>query len=885
MLLLLATCREFILESSDLKEYAEHCTEDGFIPACLLVSLCLLNKTTNEVPAMMSSLWKKLDYTLSQIRSGIVEMKRQRMLQQSAPPNPGLLSVAPQPGPQYPSSTVSPQQLIIENAREKILSNKSLQEKLAENINKILGSDGSVTQVPKQTESGPTEQETSIDEILGLQGEIHMSEEAIQDILEQTESDPAFQALFDLFDYGKNKVNKNLPAGISGQSGVENTILVDADNLETLESDNSREVLSCKGFQLEETSCALKNPINDDDMAKKNATSEQLHGNCRLRKEADVLKTITHEHIGELEIAFDSVPVLAESNKRQISDSECHEHCQDSYGKKDSSTLVPGNEKCMEIGKDTPSHSAQGSPNLEYVHSGSPQIPLVSLEEGCRTGESRTQPASKCHFSPHASIPEKTLTKSPSDGSPAHTALLRKNNTPISSPSADSGKEQAVTNDTAPLLNISQENLSHRTNQQDESVQSDCAAKSIVNVSDLDKTELQLEAAGTCKKTQSGDQHALDNPKKDFNLPSGLSNSEGAQVEMQETSSSAKADTDNMYFSSGDDACAGISVASTENNLTTSEMCHSPLPETASSTDELSTEAKSASGASSSSQPMDVDPSNIMSLKIIISDDPFISSDTELNNAVSSITGENLPTIILSSPAKSPSKTAGLSKCLTSEDTEKSAESALAEQNLLVLRPKDPVVTAVNTQNEDCTVFSVASTSNLSKEGGFIQLMPATSTAFGSTNNLYIATCVTDAAALGTAVTPSNVVVLPGSSMPLAAQAPAVQQLRTPPRSSSTFAGNQAVSPSFPQGSAIIITSPVQPVLQGMVGMIPLSVVGQNGNSFSAPARQVLHMPVANPVCSRNVPKLPIPPKSQKTPGARNKTNTGIHFVFVIISV
>uniref|UniRef100_A0A8C2SWS8 Nuclear protein, coactivator of histone transcription n=1 Tax=Coturnix japonica TaxID=93934 RepID=A0A8C2SWS8_COTJA len=905
---LLATCREFILESSDLKEYAEHCTEDGFIPACLL-SLCgknlttILNEyvamktkeTTNEVPAMMSSLWKKLDYTLSQIRSGIVEMKRQRMLQQSAPPNSGLLSVAPQPGPQYPSSTVSPQvihkqainqsisqarlntlfQLIIENAREKILSNKSLQEKLAENINKILGSDGSVTQAPKQTESGPTEQETSIDEILGLQGEIHMSEEAIQDILEQTESDPAFQALFDLFDYGKNKVNKNLPAGISGQSGVENTILVDADNLETLESDNSREVLSCKGFQLEETSCALKNPINDGDMAKKNATDEQLHGNCRLRKEADVLKTITHEHIGELEIAFDSVPVLTEPNKRQISDSERHEHCQDSYGKKDSSTLVPGSEKCMEIEKNTPSHSAHNSPNLEYVHSGSPQIPLVSLEEGCRASESRTRPAGKCHFSPHTSIPEKALTKSPSDGSPTHSAVLRKNNPSISSPSVDSGKEQAVTNETGPLLNISQENLSHCTNQQEQSVQSDCAAKSTVNMLDIDKTELQLEAAGTCKKTQSDEQHTLDNPKKDFNLPSGLSNSEGAQVEMQETSSSAKADRDKIYFSSGDDVCTGISVISTENNLTTSEMCHSPLPETASSTDELSTEAKSTGGVSSSSQPMDADPSNIMSLKIIISDDPFISSDTELNNAVSSITGENLPTIILSSPAKSPSKTAGLSKCLTSEDTEKSVETALAEQNLLVLRPKDPVVTAVNTQNEDCTVFSVASTNNLSKEGGFIQLMPATSTAFGNTNNLYIATCVTDPAALGTTVTPSNLVVLPGSSMPLAAQAPAVQQLRTPPRTSSTFAGNQAVSPSFPQGSAIIITSPVQPVLQGMVGMIPLSVVGQNGNSFSAPARQVLHMPVTNPVCNRNVPKLPIPPKSQKIPGARNKTNTG----------
>lgn len=34
-----------------------------------------------------------------------------------------------------------------------------------------------------------------------VQGEIHMSDDAIHDILEQTESDPAFQALFELFDY------------------------------------------------------------------------------------------------------------------------------------------------------------------------------------------------------------------------------------------------------------------------------------------------------------------------------------------------------------------------------------------------------------------------------------------------------------------------------------------------------------------------------------------------------------------------------------------------------------------------------------------------------------------------------------------------------------
>ncbi|KAF1477963.1 Protein NPAT, partial [Eudyptula minor novaehollandiae] len=1023
---LLATCREFILESSDLKEYAEHCTEDGFIPACLL-SLCgknlttILNEyvamktkeTTNEVPAMMSSLWKKLDYTLSQIRSmqnstgfsanqrtrtrsGIVEMKRQRMLQQSAPANSGLLSVAHQSGPQNSASVVSPQvihrptinqsmsqtrlntlfvhqsqtqenkistgdfihiqvpasqerklhsnllspgrrksesqkrksiatsgplsatrssqdpdevitekektspllncvfqQLVIENAREKILSNKSLQEKLAENINKILGSDGNVAQAPKQTDSGPTEQETSIDEILGLQGEIHMSEEAIQDILEQTESDPAFQALFDLFDYGRSKVNKNLPAGISGQSGVENAILVDEDNLETLESslgaeetsrcDNSRESLSCKGFQLGEASCALKTSVNDDDAAKKNTTNEQLHGNCRPRKQTEVLKTITPEHIGELEIAFDSVPGLTEPNKRQTSDSECNEHCGDSYDKNELSALVSESERAMEIEKGPLSHSAQSSPNLEYVHSDSPQISLISLAEGTTASENKTHSGSKCHLPPDTSLSEKTLTKSPSDGSPGHSVLLRKNDSSISSPLADAGKQQAVTNDTAALPGILQENSSHCSNNQEQSTQSDCAARSAVKISDLDKTELQLEVVDTSNKPYSNDQHTLDKPyKKDFNLPSGLSNSEGTQGETQEPSSSTKVDADNMYFSSGDDACTEISVVSTENNLTTSEICHSPLPETASSTDELGTEAKSISSVSSSSQPMDVDPSNIMSLKIIISDDPFISSDTELNNAVSSITGENLPTIILSSPAKSPTKTAGLSKCLSSEDTEKNVDSALAEQNLLVLRPKDPVVTSVNTQNEDCTVFSVAGTTNLSKEGGFIQLMPATSTAFGNSNNLYIATCVTDPATLGTAVTPSNVVVLPSNSMPLAAQAPAVQQLRTPPRSSNTFAANQTVSPNFPQGSAIIIASPVQPVLQGMVGMIPLSVVGQNGNTFSAPARQVvLHMPVANPVCNRSVPKLPIPPKSQKIPGARNKTNTGTRLAFL----
>ncbi|XP_025890824.1 protein NPAT [Nothoprocta perdicaria] len=1015
---LLATCREFILESSDLKEYAEHCTEDGFIPACLL-SLCgknlttILNEyvamktkeTTNEVPAMMSSLWKKLDYTLSQIRSmqnstgfsanqrartrsGIVEMKRQRMLQQSAAPSSGLLSVAQQSGQQSSSSIVSTQvlhrpaisqsisqarlntlfvhqsqtqenkintgdfihiqvpgsqerklhsnllspgrrksesqkrknigisaplstsrnpqdteetivekeseplqefidgnfpQLVIENAREKILSNKSLQEKLAENINKILSSDGNVTQAPKQTDSGPTEQETSIDEILGLQGEIHMSEEAIQDILEQTESDPAFQALFDLFDYGKNKVNKNLPAGISGQNGVENTILVDENNLETLESslgteetsDNSRESLSCKDFPLGEASCALKNSINDD-MTKKNTTSEQLHGNCGPKKQTEMLKTVTADQIGELEITFDSVPSLTESTKRQSPASECNEPCGDAYGNKEASALVSGSERAVESGRDSLSPSAQSSPALEYVDSGSLQISLVSLANGTPATGNRIPSGSKCHLLPDPSLSEKPHVKSPSDGSPGHDVLVRKNNSSLPRQAAGLGKEPAAASAAAALPgDVVQQSCSHLPGCADQGQQSDRTVGSAVRIPELDKAELQLDITEASNKPHSNDEHALNRPcRKDLNLPAGLSSLEGAQGEMQEPSSSAKVDADTVFFSSGG-ACAEVSVVPAEKSLAPRGMCHSPLPDPVSSAGEAAAEARGLRGVSPGSQPMDVESSNIMSLKIIISDDPFISSDSELNNAVSSITGENLPTIILSSPAKSPTKTPGLSKCPASEEPEKSADSALAEQNLLVLRPKEPVAGSANAPNDDCTALSVAGAAPLPKEGGFIQLMPATSTAFGSSNNLYIATCVADAAALGPPGAPSNVVVLPGASLPLAAQAPPGQPVRTPPRPSTALAASQAGSPGFPQGSAIIIASPVQPVLQGMVGMIPLSVVGQNGNTFSAPARQVLHMPVANPVCSRSVPKLPIPPKSQKVPGARNKANTG----------
>ncbi|KAK7882894.1 hypothetical protein WMY93_029068 [Mugilogobius chulae] len=73
-----------------------------------------------------------------------------------------------------------------------------------------------------------------------------------------------------------------------------------------------------------------------------------------------------------------------------------------------------------------------------------------------------------------------------------------------------------------------------------------------------------------------------------------------------------------------------------------------------------STMPSSSTGASttqpSTSSKSGADPNNIMSLKIIISDNQEEDSttDTALTNAISSITGDKIPTIYLNSPAKTP---------------------------------------------------------------------------------------------------------------------------------------------------------------------------------------------------------------------------------------
>ncbi|KAM6931750.1 protein NPAT isoform 4-T4 [Lycodopsis pacificus] len=329
---LCATTQAFIHECPNLKEYAEHSTEDGTIPACVFSIFgkgltTILNEyvaaktkeSCHEVPAVMTSLWKKLDFTLNQIKSlqnspaisahqrirsriGLANMARQRaltvasaagvvcssvsetssivspanishsMLGHSTPVsytaahdrpatgsgahqqihdgsrllntprdspiqiivsehrlNPGPMSPGrrkctpsrcamtvgtPNAEPQPEDGDGSFPQLVIQNARAKILGDRSLQEKLAENINKILANEP--TPQTSKAPSSTVEADQSIDEILGLQGEIHMSDDAIHDILEQTESDPAFHALFELFDYNKTR----FPDGEPGDGDI-----------------------------------------------------------------------------------------------------------------------------------------------------------------------------------------------------------------------------------------------------------------------------------------------------------------------------------------------------------------------------------------------------------------------------------------------------------------------------------------------------------------------------------------------------------------------------------------------------------------------------------------------------------------------------------------
>ncbi|OBS59286.1 hypothetical protein A6R68_09590 [Neotoma lepida] len=839
---LTSTCQTFILESSNLKEYAEHCTDEGFIPACLL-SLFGKNLTTilNEYVAMKAK---------ARTRNGIAEIKRQRWLASQAAPVNSELLVLPYGSGQFTTSplvatqAVKPtgqistpvrsnivvvnqsqsqntvtirnlqdpnafaveKQMVIENAREKILSNKSLQEKLAENINKFLTSDNSIAQVPKQTDSNPTEPETSIDELLGLPSEIHMSEEAIQDILEQTESDPAFQALFDLFDY-------------DGQTG---------------------QPPFCTSYQNEDVLLSdLKNG-NNHDVLQQESQENFSQISSSIQKKA--FKTaVPAEQKCALDITFESVSNLSDFNQRGSS-TECNDHCSELYP----SQMPTESEVAVEVEKNSLSPSVLNEPQLQPDQPSVPVTSFVSL--GGETNDENLIPSGKsCQL-----LSQST----PLTGKPSKSQFCENSNNIIKvktnthgSESPDSSQTQNSTIE-ANSVSSAQPLPDCQDNSSLESKTSPVTVERLgLDVSE--QIEIHLEESVPSDKQLSNGSASVD-------LNHLENKTETLKSENSQEPSSSVKDGDTIFLSLGEhNSCEEVALVPQDGN---SVKNNQSLPSESGGSVGESPEIQNIDGKPSKDS-MEVDASSIVSLKIIISDDPFVSSDAELNSAVSSIGGENLPTIILSS--KSPAKNTEFVTCLSSEETASTVvsvevgDSGPVEQSLVVLKPEEPV--ASNPQSEDGFAFSASAAPRVPKDGGYIQLMPTTSTAFGNSSNILIATCVTDPSALGPTVSQSNVVVLPGNSAPMTAQPPP-QQLQTPPKSNR---------------SAIIIASPVQPVLQGMVGMIPVSVVGQNGNTFSTPPQQVLHMPLAAPVCNRSITQFPIPQKSQKAQGLRNKPITG----------
>ncbi|XP_075055006.1 protein NPAT [Mixophyes fleayi] len=900
---LTSTCRSFITESPSLGEYADHYTDDGNIPGCLL-SLFGKNLTTilneyitmkakenqAEIPYMMSSLWKKLDLTLSQIRcmqesaafnthqrartrKGINERIRQKMLTSplAASSSPMLHPVVHQTSTpivatQYilqplntsgplqsvasplfggqstiqssncttisigeptqsssviltqrkppPAATSSPMrrkpevqrrrrvaplssstaaidddlggdsdsvpaiiddgfpQMVIENAREKILSNKCLQEKLAENINKFLGSD-SAAQTSKQGEGVAGEHDPSIDEILGLQGgEMHMSEEAIHDILVQTELDPDFQELYDLFACVTSKAPKKPSRDPSAQN-------IDARNV------------TGKGKKQDAVERSLEvEPSN---------------------KKADVCS-------GGKEVAVSELP-SQHIHKTTVEKTDNSRTSQQTFQNKITSS-VNQSPKCNN--QDT---------DLVIVDSTNSDILIDSSKESQRTifgsSSSQSQDGNLKNNSDEAVEMDCQLVK---EMLPQTTAagekslLLGKDSTGKVNEELMEMQSSQVTTNERPSDGTQQEITKNVT-----------ATQSSMTV----PQKVVLVSAGApmfkCRSPQSEKDNRLIEPSKQSPLSKVLTNKPINAIDTG-TSSEKERLTQNTAVNLEHAACHGQSSVASDIAALSSDV------------------------AVPSGSQVVAAPSGIVTLNIITEDVP---EDAELRNAVRSINGD--PTIILSPLVKSQDlKKVGPTQenpVIDLTDTYFSGD-----QSQVVKSVSDGSMGAINIPSGDCTVYSISGTSNAAGDGNVIKLMPATSSTFAPASNIFISTCMAN----NGPAKQSNIMMLSNNSAPSVSQKqPGLFQ--TPPRPGSMYTVGQAISPKLSQGSTIILASPVQPVLQGVVGMFPVSLVGQSGNTFTAPPHQILHVPVSKPV----VPKLPLPPKSQKPALPKPIVNTG----------
>ncbi|XP_078078187.1 protein NPAT isoform X2 [Mustelus asterias] len=1017
------TCRTFILESGDLKEYAEHSTEDGLVPACLLSLFgknlkTILNEyvvmkardSMPEAPAVLPSLWRKLEYTLSQIRSlqqssvALATNQRGDVLH-IVVPGPCDRRLQPEhisPGkrkcdsPRKRGGFVSGQnstsrsveneveesqveiavesfpQRVIENAREKILKDRSLLEKLAENINKVMFSETSTGHPAKPPDSSTLLPEQSIDEILGLGDEVHMSDEAIQDILEQTESDPAFQALFDLFDYGKSKRNED---GDRGQCSQEDLEIIENSASsafsEVFNTYQTEELVSLPSMVSEKASSGFKKKSKADGTVHKNKMSSESNSTTKPPKRENLIfPTFSTTDASKPVLSMDSQTTSSQASKcscwitgeaSSVSDlpspvaaihtttlamSECQEagdivemeiEAQSSsiyHEKAELSPLVQqelsedplGIEELTNHNGKAQSQSTLACQNGLAAEANKPSLYDTIKSKAVTSRHKPEQPAAQTVCVTRTSDKTDTVVcnvppAACSEASVQSTFVVQKNSECEPAP-LDGRKALSVNSDNSTVTTMQdQQNAMHMV----EISKSPCLTNVLVspvpeasNSSTVSSSSVNSLKSGAIRMCVDSAEVELPDPAEPVSssVSSSKSSSEVKTVPLQPS-------------------CVTSGLNPTTESVSTNMVSKSPLPTTSAKTNVIST--SKASNAEPSST-MEVDPTNIVTLKIIISDDPKqSSSDPELSNAVSSITNENVPTIILSSPGGTPLKGKRLSQplsssnsiaitetnsscneCVSTEETESAINSLgvaeepeSSEQNVAATEveavPTQSITSSnvtINIPQTDGTLLSTQNPVNLSKDTGLIQLLPATTT-FGQSNSVLIATCVQDSAGqslrkgeepnnantfiLDHRGNSANVLMLPSSSAATTISTSVPQVLSTPPRPSTVFTMGQPVSSSFSQGSTFIITSPVQPVLQGMMGVIPVSIMGpNNGTSFAVSPQQVLRMPVSSSVgkkCNR-FSKLPIsrkPPQLAVQPSTLNTGQSSVIGTFISV--
>eukprot|EP00062_Callorhinchus_milii_P019768 gi/632974678/ref/XP_007903811.1/ PREDICTED: protein NPAT isoform X2 [Callorhinchus milii] len=1133
------TYRAFILESADLKEYAEHSTEDGVVPACLLSLFgknlkTILNEyvvmkakdSMPEAPAVLPSLWRKLEYTLSQIRNlqqssltiasnqrartknSLTELRRRGACSSRtiSTANSSLLSISPQIEPMIitplaanpvmimPSSGVNPvisqpqpdlcsrqshsqdliqpttnlsadvlhiivpgsndrrihaehispakrkcdsprkrsglvsgqnsaakaaenegeesqveiavenfPQRVIENAREKILKDRSLLEKLAENINKVMFSESN-THTSKPPDSSTSLPDQSIDEILGLGDEVHMSDEAIQDILEQTESDPAFQALYDLFDYGKSKKDEDIDYGLSGQ-----------DDSQMIESSTT----SAFTEDME-----TRNSLQTEELGKSKKDEDTDHGLSR-QDDLQVIESSTTSAFTEDVETFNSFQTEELDEKLEdFPSTVLDENVQNGSKSKADSTVTVTQKTLQESSSSSESKKQENlfqeiSPVDAALSTDNLTFPIQANEcNHCTAEVANSAPSLSSTVADH---PTESAVCEPHDPEDVAEMEVEDQSPSTNHESADESVilQQDMSEEPAGIQQLTDPNEKAQDNSQitqqseclvtfneQHSVCDDAASeitspgklKEPVPPNVLDKRIDGESAVEVCEMTPSTSSESLfqsslqgqnscemvlgdhDGSKLLLVEPnsssietvseqptvshspvidpsSSLINAQPSQDEDSSLVSTVNSSSVNSINSSTpvkDDISEGVelpdqmepvssSVSSRSNTEAKATSLHldsevsglKPVPEGNNlSSNTISTFSPATTSATSDviptsealnpepSSTVEVDPKDIVNLKIVICDDPKQpSSDTELTSAVSSITNENnenMPTIVLSSPGGTSLQGKGVTQPSTSGKggavtvsshsrrvSNKEIENAVnilgvAEepestvQNLALVSvqsaPTQSITTCtltVSSPQRDRVVFSTQKPIGLSNNTGYIQLLPAGAT-FGQSNSVLIATCVPDSPSfcsspgrslnqrvepnnrnpfvLGGRGSSANVLMLPNSCGAATFSTSVPQALSTPPRPSTILTMGQPVSSSFPQGSTFYITSPIQPVLQGMVGVIPVSVMGQNSPTpFTVSTQQVFQPPASSPL-RKQCPRFSKLPISRKQP-------------------